>query len=167
MERILIVAIGENGEIGNKGKLPWPKLSVDLRRFKSLTLEHTVVMGRKTFDSILNALGRPLDQRVNIVLSKNQTVSNEPDLIWANSLETALQRAETEKVFLIGGASIYQEALERGLVDKLFITRVHASFEADTFFPEVDWERWEQIEKQREIDEGTSLTLTFEVYTPR
>jgi dihydrofolate reductase len=121
----LIVAIGKNRVIGVNGKLPW-HISEDLKRFKRLTTGHTVLMGRKTFESI----GKPLVNRRNVVVTSKHI----PDIETYNSVDEALKAlANQDKVFVIGGGQIYAQLLERA--DELYLTFVENELEGDTFFP--------------------------------
>lgn len=137
----LVVAMGANRVIGVDGALPW-RLPEDLAHFKQLTLGHPMVMGRATYESI----GRPLPGRTTIVVTRDHGWSAEGVEV-AHSLDEALARgaALDEEVFLVGGAQVYGEALERDLVDVLVVTRVAASPEGDTYFPRIDWERWHEV----------------------
>jgi dihydrofolate reductase len=156
----IIVALGENNEIGFRNGLPW-RLPADLKHFKKLTTGHPVVMGRKTFESLPNG---PLPNRENIVLSRN------PDFIGKgypvfSSLEKALIKLSPEsEVFIIGGSQIYRQALP--FANKLFLTRVHAFFpEADTFFPEIDSSLWlKRNELAHPADDRHAYSFTFYEY---
>ena len=135
----IIVAVGNNNEIGKENGLLW-RLSSDLKRFKEITMGHPMIMGRKTFDSI----GRVLPGRTSIVISRSpapeiaglDALPPDTDLIWVNSLEEALESTKglDEEVFVIGGAQIYEQALP--LASRIYLTKVLADFpDADTFFP--------------------------------
>ena len=139
----IIVAVSENGAIGIEQRLPW-RLSADLKHFQALTLGHTVIMGRNTFDSLPNG---PLPKRKNIVLTSRKDW-DDSDCLRCSSLEEALAIcADEPEVFVIGGAAVYQRALPKA--DKLYLTRVHHAFEtADTFFPVVDWSEWEEVSRE-------------------
>lgn len=124
-----VVAVSRNGVIGKDGKLPW-HFSVDLKFFKNLTTGHTVIMGRKTFDSI----GKPLPNRRNIVISRSaQTPVYGVEFV--TGIEEAVKLAEKSDTFIIGGASVYKETLSR--VDGVYLTRIDADYEGDTFYPGV------------------------------
>lgn len=132
----LIAAIDEKRGIGKNGKLPW-YIPEDLKHFKELTSNHTVIMGRKTFESIR----KPLPDRKNIIITRNfqYPISNiqYPDLIFVNSLEEALRQAQGKlgsEVFIIGGGQIFNEAIS--IADKLYLTLVEGDYNADTFFPD-------------------------------
>jgi len=138
----IIVAIAENNAIGKDNKLLW-HISADLRRFKSLTTGHTVIMGRNTY---LSLPVRPLKNRRNIVITDNPS-DLFPDCIMAYSIDEAIMLCDDDKEnFIIGGASIYRQFML--YAQKLYITKVHKSFDADTFFPEISSFEWKVIEKE-------------------
>ena len=137
----IIVAASRNNVIGRDNELIW-RLSADLKRFKALTTGHTIIMGRKTFDSI----GKPLPERTSVIITRQQDYKQEGCVV-AHSLEEALEKVkDQEKVFIIGGGSIYQEALN--LADELYLTRVHRNFKGDTFFPEIKMSEWESVHRE-------------------
>ena len=141
----IIVAVADNGVIGCANKLIW-HLSDDLKRFKRLTTGHPVVMGRKTFDSI----GRPLPNRVNIVISRDKSLDIE-DVVVVNSIDGAVGLFGTdEEIFIIGGGEIYRQSMP--LADKLYLTLVHQTPEGDTYFPEIDHRQWKEV--FREVHKG-------------
>lgn len=136
----MIVAAAENGVIGRDNGLVW-QMSSDLKHFKSITSGHTVIMGRRTFESI----GRALPKRRNIVVSRNDLYQAE-GCEMAASLEVALNMVQAEdEVFVIGGGSIYKEVW--GLADRLYLTVVHTQVEGDTFIPEVDETMWVEVNR--------------------
>lgn len=138
MEISIIVAIAEKGVIGGGNELLW-HIPDDLKRFKRITSGHSVIMGRKTFESI----GKPLPNRRNIVITRNPEFRAE-GIEVANSLNVALGLTKTEdEVFIIGGGEIYRQALP--MATKLYITRVHANFEGDTYFPEIPTQQWQLV----------------------
>jgi len=151
----LIVAMSENRVIGRAGGLPW-RLSDDLRRFKRLTTGHTIIMGRKTFESI----GRPLPNRTSIVITRQADWTTE-DVIVAHSLDEALERAShDDEVFVIGGGEIFGQALPRA--DRLYLTIVHADIEGDVYFPAIDESNWRCVHEERhEADERNEYAYTF------
>lgn len=140
METIIIVAVSENDAIGKDNKLLF-HLKEDMQNFKRLTTSNVVVMGRKTYESI----GKSLKDRINIVISRSDN-KDEGNLIWVHSLEEAMKKAkEYEKdIYIIGGGSIYKEALEKDIVDKIYLTRIKKRVnDADTFFPRLDYyDKW-------------------------
>ena len=136
----IIVAISTNNAIGLNNQLLW-HLPNDLKHFKDKTRGHTVIMGRKTFDSV----GKPLPKRRNIVITR-QAISIEGTEV-VNSLAKALELCANDgEVFIVGGAEIYREAMP--LTDKIYLTIVHHVFEADTFFPEIDYREWQLTERE-------------------
>lgn len=141
----LLVAVSENGVIGNNNQLLW-RLPNDLKRFKALTMGYPMIMGRKTFESI----GTPLPGRTSIVITRSKDYPSEGILV-CHSLEEALNLAQKqgkEKAFLIGGGEIYQQALESGVVDKIYLTRVRANAEGDTFFKIPDESDWSIVNEE-------------------
>lgn len=139
----IIAAIGNNNELGKNNDLIW-HLPADLKRFKKITSGHTILMGRNTFESI----GKPLPNRTSIVITRNKEYRQEGCKV-VHSLENALQMVqENEKVFIIGGAQIYRESLEKDLVDQLDITVVHENFDADVFFPKIEKQRWKEFSRE-------------------
>jgi dihydrofolate reductase len=141
MTLAIIAAVAENGVIGRDNDLPWDHLKKDLHRFKALTSGHTVVMGRKTFESI----GRPLPNRRNIVVTRS--VLDVPDVTVAPSLPEALALCdEAASVFVIGGQRMYEAALPMAQV--FHLTRVMAPVEGDVFFPEWDPSDWRVVARE-------------------
>lgn len=139
----IIVAIGNNREIGLDNKLLW-HIPDDLKRFRKITMGHHVVMGRRTFESI----GKPLPGRKNIVLTRREDF-NVPDMIKSSGLKEALAMAKADsenEVFIIGGESVYRKALE--LADRLYLTKVDYSGSADRFFPEYQQFDWKIVERK-------------------
>lgn len=158
MDLSLIVAMSRNRVIGRDGDLPW-RLSADLKRFKSLTMGHHLIMGRKTFDSI----GRPLPGRTTVVISR-QSLNLPEGVLAATSLESAVEIcAGDEQPFVVGGGEIYRIALPR--VTKMFITHVDADIDGDTTFPEVDWSVWRVVREELfDRDEKNSFPFRFVEY---
>jgi dihydrofolate reductase len=163
MRLSLIVAMDERRGIGYRGHLPW-RLPADLRRFKSLTMGHHLVMGRKTYESI----GRPLPGRTMIVLTRSQDYSPSGCLV-AHSLPEALEIAcqnGDEEVFVIGGGEVFDQALPHA--DRIYLTRVHATREADVFFPEFDPADWHLISSEDiPADEVNKFPFTFQLLEKR
>ena len=152
----LIVAAADNNVIGIENKMPW-HIPEDFKHFKSITMGKPCIMGRKTFESIVAQLGKPLPGRTSIVVSRNGF--DHEGAVTTNSIEEAIEKAKTEnaeEIMVIGGAQIYEQSLH--LADRLYLTRVHQSPEGDAFFPELD-ETWTQV--QGEDHEGYSF-LTFD-----
>ena len=143
MKVSLIVAVAENGVIGKDNDLIW-NLPNDMRFFKETTTGHHVIMGRKNFESIPHKF-RPLPNRTNIVITKQSDYKAEGCIV-VNSVEKALKVAKSNgdnEVFIIGGGQIYRIALEKNLVDKIYLTKVYHSFDGDTFFPELS-DKWSE-----------------------
>jgi dihydrofolate reductase len=154
----IVVAVGDNGVIGRDGGMPWPRTG-DMRQFKELTWGHPVVMGRATYESI----GRPLPGRTSIVLTRQPDWDpGDPSVVVAPDLDTALARAARldEQVFLVGGAKVYDEALERGLVDALVVTHVPLSPDGDAFFGPIDPVVWRETDRV-----GHAGTPDYEIAT--
>jgi dihydrofolate reductase len=138
---IIVAAMDQRRGIGHKGQLPWPTMRADMQRFRELTLDNPVVVGRKTYESYGS---KPLPRRPHFVVSRHPTY-DPPDAVRAGSVESAIRMTsftECARVSIIGGAEIYQEALGRGFVDTMYLTRIKAEFPADTFFPEFPEEDW-------------------------
>lgn len=156
----IIVALDEQNAIGNKGDLLC-YLPNDLKHFKTTTSGHTVIMGRRTFESLPKGA---LPNRTNIVITSDDA-ENYPGCVVVRSLEEALAQCEHEdEVFIMGGGQLYRSSLP--LANKLYLTRIHHSFEnADTFFPEIDFEEWELVDKEaHKADEKHNYDYTFETY---
>lgn len=156
----LIVAMSSNGVIGRDGDLPW-HLPADLRHFKKTTMGHHLIIGRATWDE----LGRPLPGRTMVVVTRNRGFSAEGVLV-VHSVEEALTRVrDDDEPFIGGGAEIYRQALEAGIPDRLYITRVHADVEGDTFFPPIDLDQWYLADRvDHQADEKNEYPYTFERY---
>jgi dihydrofolate reductase len=161
MNYTIIVAVAENQAIGLDGKLAW-HLPNDLRFFKEKTRGFPVVMGRKTFESI----GKPLPDRENVVVTGDRSYSRS-GLRIVHSLEEAWESvSESSTVFLIGGETLYREALEKNAVGSVWVTRVHAYPIADKFFPELDTKVWQKkwSSERMPTDEKHVFEYTFEFW---
>lgn len=149
----------ERRGIGVDGHLPW-YLSADLRRFKSLTMGHHMIMGRKTYDSI----GRPLPGRTTIIVSRDLTFQPEGCMV-ARSIDTAIEFARFDnenEVFIIGGGDLFDQAID--MADRIYLTQVHASLEADVYFPEYSPEEWRETESSYvDADENNEYPSTFRI----
>lgn len=153
----IIVAIAENNAIGKNNQLLW-HLPADLKHFKDITGGHSIIMGRKTFDSV----GKPLPRRRNIVVTRRPITIEGCEVV--NSIEAgiALCKGE-EEVFIGGGAEIYRQAMH--LTDRIYLTIVHKRFTADTFFPEIDPEQWQELSREYHApDEKNLLPYSFITY---
>jgi len=158
MKISVIAAMSQNRIIGRDGALPW-HLPTDLARFKSITTGHTVIMGRKTFESV----GQPLPNRRTIVITRNNDYQCAGVLI-AHSLDEALNHAAREdEIFILGGEAVYRIALPRA--DRLYLTIIHATIEGDTHFPPFDPDQWELVEDERhEPDDRHAYAFSFRRY---
>lgn len=159
----IIAAVADNYAIGKQNKLPW-HLPADLKHFKDLTTGHTIVMGKRTFESLPNG---PLPNRKNIVLRSILSDGVTEGYFEADSLEDALELAENEKeIFIIGGGTVYKQCLDKA--DAMYITWVHAEFVADAFFPKIDFSDWEEISRvDCKADEKNPHDYSFVEYTRR
>lgn len=153
--------MAENRVIGRDNKLPW-HLSADLKRFKSLTMGHALIMGRRTFQSI----GRPLPGRRIIVLTRDLSFSTTA-VESVSSLEEALALvADTSRSFIAGGAEVYKQALD--VAEELFLTIVHEVFHGDAHFPHIDLRNWMLVESDRRApDQRNPYPHTFLTYERR
>jgi dihydrofolate reductase len=155
----IVVAMGKNREIGANNQLLW-HLPKDLKHFKELTTGHPVIMGRKTYESI----GKPLPNRTNIVISRKNDWFEEGILI-VGSIKEAIKFAKKidENAYIIGGGNIYEQTLD--LADKLEVTLVDTTLEADTFFPKIDKKKWTQTnEIHHEKDEKNQFDFSFQTF---
>jgi dihydrofolate reductase len=158
----IIAAIAENGVIGRQGQLPW-RLSDDLRRFKHLTMGHTIIMGRRTWESI----GRALPGRRTVVVTRQIGYRTaDADVQIATSLDDALNAAATagdDEAFIVGGAELYRESLSQA--NRLYLTRVRAAVEGDTSFPDIQWNNWHLVEsEEHDANEKNEYAYRFETY---
>lgn len=151
-----IVAMATNRCIGRNNTLPW-RLPADLKRFKQLTMGHTLIMGRKTYESI----GRPLPGRTMIVVTRQRDYAPEGVQV-AHSLEQALELARGDEVFIAGGADLYRQAMER--VRRLYLTRIDRDYEGDTFFPELDLSGWRLVAEEHHPATATEPPFSFLTY---
>ncbi|MEH6348042.1 MAG: type 3 dihydrofolate reductase [Bermanella sp.] len=164
MKIVLIAAFAQNRVVGINNTLPW-HLPEDLKYFKRTTTGKAIIMGRKTYDSI----GRPLPNRTNIVISRN-TELNVEGVKVVDSLQAAIDLAKevnlingVEEIMVIGGASIYEEALPQA--DRLYITHVQAEVAGDAYFPEVDFSQWQEVSRDDYVaSEGNPYDYSFVVY---
>jgi dihydrofolate reductase len=155
--KALIVAIDQNNAIGKDNQLLW-HLPKDLSFFKNVTSGNAIIMGRKTFESI----GKALPNRRNIVISTQKDLQFNGAEI-TSSLNAAIELVGNADCYIIGGGSIYQQALTK--VDRLYITKVAAKFDADTFFPTINWDEWTLVsEEEHHADEKHAHAFSFCVY---
>ncbi|MHB8741518.1 MAG: dihydrofolate reductase [Sulfuricaulis sp.] len=140
----LIAAMAENRVIGANNALPW-RLPADLKRFRKLTSGHHIIMGRRNYESI----GKPLPNRTNIIVTRNANYLA-PGCIMRNSIEEALTAVQNDsEVFIIGGAEIYRQTIDRA--DRLYLTLIHATIPGDTYFPEYDQHQWREIDREDHV----------------
>ena len=158
----IVVVVDENNAIGKDGDL-LTHLPNDLSHFRKITLHKTIVMGRRTLEAMPNSVALP--KRTNIVLTTNKYTEFE-NCVMLNSIPEVWEYCKDEKeIFFIGGGQIYNAVIDD--VDKLYLTRVHHTFEgADTFFPEINFDNWSLIEEEKhEADERHDYDYTFQTYT--
>jgi len=153
----IIVAVGNNNEIGYENNLLW-RISDDLKRFKNLTTGNNIIMGRKTYESLPKGA---LPNRKNIVITHN-TELNYKNCTMANSLEQAIEKADLDKdIFIIGGEHVYKDAYKE--CDFLYLTKVYEKFKADAFFPLIDFSEWNVIETEK-IEKSEKNEFTHEFF---
>ncbi len=148
------VAVAQNRVIGGDNDLPW-YLPEDLKHFKEITMGKTVLMGRKTYDSIVKRLGKPLPGRKNVVITRDKNFADRPDVpgevLVFHDLDSAFNALvfgpNKEDVYVIGGAQIYTACMPKA--EKMFMTHVHGEYPGDAFFPEVNWDEWDKIEDEQ------------------
>ena len=158
MKISLIVAFDENRLIGRDNGLPW-HLPADLKHFKSLTMGHYMIMGRKTFESI----GKPLPGRTSVIITRQTDYVAEGCIVTQNFTEAMMSCTGQSEIFIIGGAQIFECTLP--LADKLYITQIHHGVEGDTFFPEINIAEWELIsEEEHKADEKNQFDFSFQVW---
>jgi len=154
----IIVAMAKNRTIGVNNTLPW-RCPEDLKHFKTLTMGHHMIMGRKTFDSI----GKPLPGRTTVVITRNPELKIEGCII-AHSLQQALAAcAGDEEIFIVGGADLYAQALP--IADRLYLTEIQQSVEGDAHFPVFDTQEWREVKRDsRHQDTPQPLDYHFVTY---
>lgn len=146
----IVVATSDDNVIGKDNKMPW-HIPEDLKHFKSVTLNKPVIMGRNTFQSIVNMLGKPLPKRSNIVVSKTvKSFEEYPEVKVVNNLTEAIssakefaQKAGQDEICIIGGAKIYSQIID--IADRIYLTKIHQNYDGDAFFPEIDRNIWTEI----------------------
>ncbi len=154
----LIAAIAENNALGKDNQLLW-HLPDDFKRFKSVTTGHHIIMGRKTFESF----SKPLPNRTHIIISRQENYQPEGCIV-VDSLQKAIDVCpKDEETFIIGGGEIYKQSIP--IADKLDVTKVHHTFDADTFFPKIDLDEWDLVSSEfHPKDEKHQFDFTFETY---
>lgn len=157
----IIAAAGENNELGKNNDLVW-RLPDDFKRFKKLTTGHYIIMGRKTFESF----PQPLPNRTHVVITRQENYKKE-GIVVVHSLERAIELSEDDpQPFIIGGGEIYKMAMK--MADRIELTRVHGTFEADTFFPEINENQWKLTsEVFHDKDEKHNYAFTYLTYDRR
>ncbi|OGS81510.1 MAG: diacylglycerol kinase [Flavobacteria bacterium RIFCSPLOWO2_12_FULL_31_7] len=155
----LIAATSTNNALGKDNQLVW-HLPDDFKRFKTLTSGHFIIMGRKTFESF----PKPLPNRTHVIITRQKDYQVPDGCIVVPSLEKAIAFCpKDEEVYIIGGGEIYKQSID--IADKVELTRVHTSVEADTFFPEINPEKWNIIfEEHHEKDEKHAFDFTFQTF---
>ena len=148
--------MAKNRVIGRNNALPW-RLSPDLKRFRRITMGHPIVMGRKTYQSI----GRPLDGRKNIVVTRNPDFRPQGVTV-ARSIDEALSLANDDEIMIIGGADIYNQTLERA--DRIHLTLIHEDFDGDAYFPELDESEWKETARE-DVEPGVDVEFGYSFIT--
>ncbi len=151
LELVAIVAVADNGVIGNEGGMPW-QIPADLAHFKETTMDHPVIMGRVTYEGIVETLGEPLPGRTTIVLT-SQDLETPDNAVTAGGLAAAIEAADhaarerhdTDRVFVAGGATVYEQFLPA--IDRLVVTEVHDDPDGDTSFPDWDREAFREVSR--------------------
>ena len=159
----LIVAKADNNVIGKDNKMPW-HLPQDLQYFKATTMSKPIIMGRKTFDS----LGRVLPGRPHIIISRDEALKVPENCYAVTSLGAAIRQAQAvmpddqDEAVIIGGAQIYKEALSADLVQRLYITEIQLTPEGDTYFPEIESDQWQEIERVKGDGDIAHCFVTYQ-----
>jgi dihydrofolate reductase len=154
----LIAAAAENNALGKDNQLVW-HLPDDFKRFKQITSGHYIIMGRKTFESF----PKPLPNRTHVIITRQKNYKVDGCIV-VNSIEDAIKSCpKEEEIFIIGGADIYNQSID--FADKIELTRVHANFEADAFFPEINLNHWKLTFKEKHAqDEKHNFDFTFQTF---
>jgi dihydrofolate reductase len=160
MKLILIAAVANNNVIGGDNKLLW-HLPADLKRFKELTMGHTLIMGRKTFESI----GKALPGRRTIIVTRQSDYKAKGCETVPDLKEAICKVREESDVFVAGGGEIYRQVISLHYARRIFLTRIYANFEGDSFFPTIDPDKWELIEREEfQPDEKNPYPFAFLTY---
>jgi dihydrofolate reductase len=154
----LIAAAAENNALGKDNQLVW-HLPDDFKRFKQITSGHYIIMGRKTFESF----PKPLPNRTHVIITRQKNYKVDGCIV-VNSIEDAIKACpKEEEVFIIGGADIYNQSID--FADKIELTRVHANFEADAFFPKINLNHWKLTFEEKHVqDEKHNFDFTFQTF---
>ena len=158
MSITLIAAVSDNNVIGFKNRVPW-SIPEDIRRFKGLTLNHPVIMGRRTYESLPEKF-RPLPDRKNIVLSSS--LNPQEGIYIARDMSEARELTKDRDSYVMGGKRVYSMFLP--IAERLEITRVHRDFEGDIFFPEVNYDEWDLFNEEKGISENKGIPYSFLTY---
>src|SRR3989338_1158207 len=140
------VAIAKNWVIGIENDLPW-YLPEDLKHFRQITTGKICLMGRKTFESIMRRLGKPLPNRLNIVITKDPDYKVPAGVIIYNDLKKAIADYQDKELFIIGGGQIFEQTI--GLAELMYITHVEFESKGDSFFPKIDFDKWQKTEEEK------------------
>ncbi|BDU51653.1 dihydrofolate reductase [Haliovirga abyssi] len=155
MSLILVAAMSKNKIIGKNGKMPWD-IKEDLKKFKEITLNKTVVMGRITYESI----GRKLPQRENIILTRDKNYKKYGCII-IHSFNEILEMSKTKDIYIIGGGNLYSYFIK--FAEKIYLTYINKEYSGDTFFPEIKKDEWEEIENLKRYSEEEEVDYYFKV----
>lgn len=146
MGLIIVAAVAKNNVIGKEGGLPW-YIPEDLKHFKELTTGHTVLMGRKTFESIMKRNNKPLPNRTNVVITRDDNFQAPPGVIVYHDLEEALNKLSGQDIYVVGGGQIYKQTIDKA--DVLYITHVDKDIEGDVYFPEIETDKCKKVEDEK------------------
>ncbi len=153
----IIVAMDRNNLIGASNQIPW-HIPGELKRFREITMGKPIIMGRKTHESI----GKPLDGRENIVLTKNEEINFEGVKCYSNLDDIFTSFRNEKEVFVIGGSQIYEITLP--IANRLYITMIDREYSGDTWFPKVDFSKWKTIERNNIIEKTTQTEYSNIIY---
>ncbi len=163
MKLSLVAAVANNNVIGSENRLIW-HMPADLKHFKKLTMGHTLIMGRNTFESI----GKPLKGRNTIVVTSRKNYDARGERTAASIKEAVRMVKQEKEVFVVGGSGIYEQTIDLYHTRRLYITRIFANFEGDAFFPEINTKKWDLIEmEEHEPDEKNKYPYAFLTYKKR
>ena len=159
----LIAAVDKNFAIGKNNQIPW-NLPADLKYFSSMTRDKSVIMGKNTYNSIINSLGHPLPKRKNIIVTSSPKSIFSNDCIVVNSLSEAINAADGDEIFIIGGAKLYEEAIK--IANKIYLTHIDTEVESpDTYFPKLDPKEWSNTTSSfHEADTANIYNYSFTTY---
>jgi dihydrofolate reductase len=154
----LVAAASDNNVIGKNNALPW-RMPADMKFFKNLTMGHTVIMGRKTFES----MGKPLPGRKNVIITRNRGFKAQ-DCIVTDSISEALRLCNNEgEVFIVGGSEIYKQVIKNA--DKIYLTRIHGMFDGDAYFTDIHEDEWKESKRTEfAADEKNPYSYAFVEY---